>query len=218
MREFLTGKYSLDNGLRQIADTVAQLRDPIDRNRYIRIAAEKMGVRENDMMSLIKRDKHGGRVRDPKVSQISGNHERLLLGILLKYPELSEMITEKNAANLISTGSVKLIVDAIVTDNIQDVSKLLLHFEDVKVQELISEVLMSSDSITDRQVASKMLVGCLDRMRKNKYEEDLKSLRLKIDEAIRSKDIALEKRLLVEYNDLMKQNSRRTGEPNEHCS
>ena len=201
----LAGGYSLDNGLRQVVDIVQQLRGPIDRNRYIRIAAEKMGVRESDMMSLIKRGKHGGKIRNPKVSETAGSQERLLLSILLKYPELSEVVIENNAANLISVKNVKLIVDAIVTNDIRDVSKLLLHFEDVKVQELISEILMSSDFITDKQSASKMLVGCLDRMRKNKYEKDLKSLRLEIDEAIRSKDVTLEKRLLEELQELIKQ-------------
>ncbi|MGH7891729.1 MAG: hypothetical protein ACREN0_05615, partial [Thermodesulfobacteriota bacterium] len=84
-------------------------------------------------------------------------------------------------------------------------SSLLLSFQGSAAQGLISEALMSSPGISDRDTASKMIMSCIKKLKLAKLDERLKSLRLSINDAVKNKDAELEKRLLTEYTDLRKQ-------------
>ena len=48
-----------------------------------------------------------------------------------------------------------------------------------------------------------------------KIKDELKILRIRMDEAIKNKDVLLQKRLLKEYDDLMKQKKPEEGRPYE---
>jgi hypothetical protein len=133
------------------------------------------------------------------------NHEKLLLNILLKFPELSESVAEEDWAVYITDPEIKSILEEIINNGVRDVSSILLSFQGNSAQGLISEALMSSPGISDRDTAGKMIESCIRKLRLVKLDEKLKSLRLGIKDAIKDKDPELEKRLLTEYTDLMKQ-------------
>jgi hypothetical protein len=128
-----------------------------------------------------------------------------MLNILLTYPELSRVVAEEGWEGCVSNPDVMSILDEIIVKGVHDMSSLLLSFQGSAAQGLISEALMSSPGISDRDTASKMIMSCIKKLKLAKLDERLKSLRLSINDAVKSKDAELEKRLLTEYTDLRKQ-------------
>jgi hypothetical protein len=163
-----------------------------------------LGLRENEVLSLLRKGRHGN-VGGVKAASTQSNHEKLMLNILLKFPELSETLAEEDLAQYITDPEIRSILEIIVINGVRDVSSILISFQGNSAQGLISEALLSSPGISDRDTAGKMIASCIRKLRLVKLDERLKSLRLGINDAIKNKDHELEKRLLTEYTDLMKQ-------------
>ncbi len=205
VREYRSGELTLNSSVKEIADVLIKVNDPILRSSYIRKTAEKLGLRENEVLSLVRQGKGQGRITGAKAVKSHSNHEKLLLIILLKFPELAQVIAKEDWAGFISNAEIMSILDEIVVNGVHDVSSLLLMFQGNAAQGLISEALMSSPGINDKETAAKMIESCLGKLKLVKLDERLKTLRLGIDDAVKNKDAGLEKRLLTEYRDLMKQ-------------
>ena len=203
--DYRKGRVSLKGCVKEIADTLAKVNDPMLRSSYARKTAEMLGVRENEVLSLLKPGKGRGGAAGVKTASAQSNHEKLLLNILLKFPELSETLAEEDWAIYVTDQEIRAILEEIIINGVRDVSSILLSFQDSSAQGLISEALMSSPGIADRDTAGKMIVSCIRKLRLVKLDERLKYLRLGINDAIKEKNHELEKRLLAEYSDLMKQ-------------
>jgi len=203
--EYRKGRISLNGCVKEIADVLAKVNDPMLRSSHVRKTAEMLGLRENEVLSLLRLGKGRGRPGGVKTTSAYGNHEKLLLNILLKFPELSETMAEEDWAVHITDPEIKSILEEIIINGVRDVSSILLSFQGNSAQGLISEALMSSPGISDRDTAGKMIASCIRKLRLVKLDERLKSLRLGINDAIKDKNPELEKRLLTEYTDLMKQ-------------
>ncbi|MEQ9619082.1 MAG: DNA primase [Deltaproteobacteria bacterium] len=214
IRECRNGNMSLKSGVGEIAAILMMVNDPLLKSSYIKKTAERLGLRENEVSSLIKRKKAPGGIGDARAVSAANNHERLLLTILLKFPQLSSIIAGYDWHGLISNVEVKSVLDEIVEKGVHDPSSLLQNFQGNPAQSLISEALFSSSGISDEKTAGKMIDSCIGKLKLLKLEEGLKGLRLKMDEAVKNKDSLLEKELLKEYSDLMKQKNRKKGEPN----
>jgi hypothetical protein len=102
-------------------------------------------------------------------------------------------------------------LEEIIVQGNYDPSSLLLRFDDKVAHEMISEALLSSPGIPDAETASKIVQDCVDKLKLSKLDEKLKVLRIEIDDAIKEKDIQLEKKLLKEFGDLTKQKQREEG-------
>jgi len=102
-------------------------------------------------------------------------------------------------------------LEEIIVQGNTDPSSLLLSFEDKGAHEIISEALLSSPGISDTETASKIIQSCIGKLKLSKLDEKLKALRIEIDEAIKEKDVRLEKKLLKEYRDLTRQKQREEG-------
>jgi DNA primase len=203
--EYRKGEITLNSGVKEISDVLVKVNDPILRSSYIRKTAEKLGLRENEVLLLVRLGKSQGNTGGVKAVRQHSNHEKLLLNILLTFPELSEVIAEEDWAVFVTNQDVRSILEEIIINGVYDVSTLLLSFQGNAAQGLISEALMSSPGITDRDTAGKMITSCIRKLKLVKLDERLKSLRLGISDAVKNKDAELEKRLLTEYTDLMKQ-------------
>jgi len=184
---------------------LVKVNDPILRSSYIRKTAEKLGLGENEVLSLVRLGKGQGKMGGVKTVKAHSNHEKLMLNILLTYPELSRVVAEEDWEGCVSNQDVRSILEEIIIKGVHDVSSLLLLFQGSAAQGLISEALMSSPGISDSDTASKMIMSCIKKLKLVKLDERLKSLRLGINDAVKNKDAELEKRLLTEYTDLRKQ-------------
>ena len=96
MNEYKNGAVTLNSGVKEIADVLVKVNDPILRSSYIRKTAEKLGLGENEVLSLVRRGKVHGQTGGVKTVKAHSNHEKLMLNILLTYPELSRVVAEED--------------------------------------------------------------------------------------------------------------------------
>jgi DNA primase len=213
--DYRKGQMSMNSCVKEIADALAKVNDPILRSSYVRKTAEMLGLRENEVLSLLRSGKRRGNAAGVRTASTHSNHEKLLLNILLKFPELSESVAEEDWAVYITDPEIKSILEEIINNGVRDVSSILLSFQGNSAQGLISEALMSSPGISDRDTAGKMIESCIGKLIQTKIKDELKILRIRMDEAVKNKDVLLQKRLLKEYDDLMKQKKPEEGRPYE---
>lgn len=201
--------------LKQLAEHIVELlekvKDPLERNLHMKTTAERLSVPESEIYSLVKHRRSQKKAGETKTQLKYPNTEKLLLTVLLKFPDLKSILAEEDWKILISNTEIKSILEEIIVQGNYDPSSLLLRFDDKVAHEMISEALLSSPSIPDAETASKIVQDCVGKLKLSKLEEKLKVLRIEIDEAIKEKDIQLEKKLLKEFGDLTKQKQREEG-------
>lgn len=201
--------------LKQLAEHIVELlekvKDPLERNLHMKTTAERLSVPESEIYSLVKHRRSQKKAGGTKTQLKYPNTEKLLLTVLLKFPDLKSILAEEDWKVLISNTEIKSILEEIIVQGNYDPSSLLLRFDDKVAHEMISEALLSSPGIPDAETASKIVQDCLGKLKLSKLEEKLKVLRIEIDEAIKEKDIQLEKKLLKEFGDLTKQKQREEG-------
>jgi len=204
INRYREGSLTLNQLVKEISELLVKVSNPVERSLNIKKVSEKLGIRENEILSFVKHGKGRRRTGDIK-NTFYKRHEKLLLTILLKFPSLSSVISVEPWHEFIENQGIKSILEEIISGGVHDVSNLLVHFNNTPEQELISEILLSSDGISDAETASNMLGSCIGKLKITKLEDKLKALRLEIDQAVKYKDALAEKRLLEEYSDLMKQ-------------
>jgi DNA primase len=204
-KDYKSGELTLNRCKEEIEEILIKVNDPLLKSSYRNKTAERLGVRESELLFSMRRRKGQMKVADSKTLDPNVNHEKLLLIILLKFPELSAVINQYEWQVLISNLSIKVILEEIILNGLHEVSSLLIRFQDNSDQGLISEALMSSPGIHDAETAAKMIESCIGKLIQTRTKDELKVLRIRMDEAAKSKDILLQKRLLKEYDDLMKQ-------------
>jgi len=201
--------------LKQLAEHIVELlekvKDPLERNLHMKTTAERLSVPESEIYSLVKHRRSQKKAGETKTQLKYPNTEKLLLTVLLKFPDLKSILAEEDWKILISNTEIKSILEEIIVQGNYDPSSLLLRFDDKVAHEMISEALLSSPGIPDAETASKIVQDCVGKLKLSKLEEKLKVLRIEIDEAIKEKDIQLEKKLLKEFGDLTKQKQREEG-------
>lgn len=210
VREYRSGAITLNRSVKEIADVLTKVNDPIAKNGYARRAAEKLGVRENEVMSLMR----FGRGRAAQVASavstsgashaVAGNSEKTLLAVLLKFPELSEIARAGGVAGDVTNPDIRAVLEEMLVRDVLDASALLQVFQGSPAQAIITEALFSSPGISDRETAGRTIERCIKKVKQRKLDDRLKLLRLRIDEAVRNKDSELEKEILKEYSELRK--------------
>ncbi len=197
--------------LEEIVELIEHVKDPVERSFWIKKAAERLSVPESEIYSLVKHRRSEKKAGGTKTQLKYPNTEKLLLTVLLKFPDLKSILAEEDWKGLISNTEIKSILEEIIVQGNYDPSSLLLRFDDKVAHEMISEALLSSPGITDAETASKIVQDCVGKLKLSKLDEKLKVLRIEIDDAIKEKDIQLEKKLLKEFGDLTKQKQREEG-------
>ncbi len=204
LNRYRGGSLTMNQLVKEVSALLIKVESPVERSLNIKKASEKLGIRENEILSYVKHGTGRGKYGGSKTASYS-SHEKLLLTVLLKFPTLSSVISDKNWQEFIENQEIKSILEEIVSGGVHDVSNLLVHFNNQTEQDLISEFLLSSDGITDIDTAANMLESCVRKLKAAKLDGRLKALRLEIDRTVKDKDQIAEKRLLKEYSDLRKQ-------------
>ncbi len=203
MRSFEEQKTSRSAAVKEIADVLSKMKDTIERSYYIKKTGESFGVREDELLSLLKfGDKLEGRISAKKPVN---NDERLVLKTLLKFPKLVDYICEDDLIDIFPENEIKTVLEHIILNGFDDLSSLLFKFNDSSVQEAISEVVFLSDDVPDEATAWKLLKDCIRKLKLKRVEENLRVVRIKIDRAIAEKNNLLEEKLIKEYRDLIQE-------------
>jgi len=194
-----------------IAELLQKVKDPVERSLRIKKTAQLLGIQESEIYALVKHGRSQSNTGRAKAKQTYSNTEKLLLTALVKFPDLCVQLNEHEWKELITDSSINSILEVIVEEGISDPSSLLMFFDGREAHEMISEALLSSPGVADKETASKMVEGCIGKLKLSKLDGKLKVLRIEIDEAVKEKNAQLEKELLKEYRDLTMQKQREEG-------
>ncbi|MBI2487577.1 MAG: DNA primase [Deltaproteobacteria bacterium] len=204
IRDFQEGKITRSRAVQEVADVLKKIKDSIEKSHYIKKTGESFGVRENELLSLMKYSEKLEKERF-KTKKAADTQERLILKIVLKFPEYLNYLREENLIDFISENDIKTVLKELILNGFDDVPSLLIRFSSGSVQEIISETVFFSDDVPDEATAWKMLRDCIRTLKLRRLEDSLRLLRLKIDQALAMKNFILEKELIKEYRDLVEQ-------------
>ncbi len=213
------GQISRDAAATDVAKIISKIGSVVEQTYYVSKASSIFGFRESDIYSLVKRltklvDSSGKQF--PAVQKRSSNAlEILILKIICKYPEFSDIIFENEVMELIKDGDVRDAIAMISKEEGKSISHIIAKCENPKIQSLISEAFFSLDPISDRDSAFLMLKHSIARLKIKKINNELLLVRKKIEEAKKSGNFEEEKQLLGHYQGLVKKEKILRGELNE---
>lgn len=204
IRDFHDGKVTRSRAVQDVADVLKKIKDSIEKSHYIKKTGESFGVRENELLSLMKYSEKLEK-ESFKTKKAADTQERLILKIVLKFPKYLDYLREENLMDFISESDIKTVLEELVLNGFDDVSSILIRFNSGSIQEIISGVVFFSEDVPDEVTAWRMLRDCIRTFKLRRLEDSLRIIRLKIDQAIGEKNFILEKELIKEYRDLVEQ-------------
>ena len=198
-------KMSSGESTRFLAELVSKTKDPIERSRALSRITGVFGIRESELLSLARVSgagkNRGSLAPSPKVS--GGDAvERMILKILLRFPGLVDVAEAEKIGDYFENGNLKVILTRIGEVGFNDASSLISSFEDVDTQELLSELIFSSDDLADEKTSEKILGDCVTRLELRGMNFKLGDLRDRIQKQRNSSDKEQEKKLVRKYRDL----------------
>ena len=199
-------KMSSGESVRFLADLVSKIKDPVRRAEAVSKATGIFGIRESEFLSLVKTSNLGrnrGSLAPTTLVPEKNIHEREIVRILLKFPQLMSAEKIENVDRHFENGDLKVILKHVGEGGFTEVSSLMSSFEKIEMQQLLSELIFSSDDLIDETTSEKILNDCV-------RELELKNIAFKRNEVIErirkqrdSSDKTLERELVEQYRDLV---------------
>jgi len=200
--EFKQGLITWNKAVQNIVKILTWIEETTDRY-YIRKTSEIFGIREEELYSLINKQKRQSVETSSELERRKLNTPgKILLKVLLKFPHLIDIFKDKKLIEYIDEGDIRDVIDYIVQRQELDVSSLLSSFNNNQAQEIISESILFSDDITNEAMAKRMLNDCIRKFKLRKLENKLRLLKLDMKQAAIQKDDPREKRLIKEYQEI----------------
>ncbi len=187
---------------RILVELIAKISDPIEKSSYLKKASNRFGFRESDLLSLLNMRKYTHSLVSKKEKRSDNLLERLILKILLKFPNLTSKVPEDICSYFVEN-DLKVIFTRLFESNSKDISGFINSFEDVILQELLSDLIFSSDELEDEEQSERILNNCINKLRLKSIDLELRIVRDKIQQISSSEKKDLEKELLKEYRDLV---------------
>ena len=198
-------KMSQRDATRSLAELVSKTRDPLERARALSRITGVFGIRESELLSLVKTSGSGkNRGSLAPAAGTSGEDavERMIIKILLRFPGLADVAEIENVGNHFENVDLKVILGRISEVGFNDASSLISSFENVGTQELLSDLIFSSDDLIDEDTSEKILRDCVTKLELRHLSLRLRDVRDRIQKQRDSSDKELEKKLVTEYRDL----------------
>ena len=209
-------KMSSGESLRFLADMVSKIKDPVRRAEAVSRATGVFGIRESEFLSMLKISdpgKNRGSLAPTALIPEKNVHEREIVRILLKFPHLLSAEKIESVGEHFENGDLEVILKRVGEGEFTEVSSLMSSFEKIEMQQLLSELIFSSDDLMDETTSEKILSDCV-------RELELRDIAFKRNEVIDrirkqrdSSDKTLERELVEQYRDLvsMEKNIRGTA-------
>ena len=200
-------KMSSAESMRFLADMVSKIKDPVRRAEAVSKATGVFGIRESEFLSLVKIPDPGrnrGSLAPRALIPEKSVHEREIVRILLKFPHLLSAERIENVGKHFENSDLKVILKRVGEGGVTtEISSLMSSFEKIEMQQLLSELVFSSDDLIDETTSEKILSNCM-------RELELKDIAFKRHEVIDrirkqrdSSDKTLERELVEQYRDLV---------------
>ncbi len=207
-------KVSSGEAMKLLADTISLITDPVRRAESVTRTTEIFGIRESDFLSMVNNSNPGknrGSLASSSAFPEKDIHEREIVRILLRYPDLMSLEKIRSVSNLFRDVDLRTIVESVGEDDFTGVSSLMGSFESTEMQQLLSELVISSDDLLDEDTSGETLRGCLQKLELREIE----FRRNEVIESIRKQrgasDKAVERELVRQYGDLLKKEEHLKG-------
>ena len=195
------GILTRNKAIQGIIEMIGFMKDSIERNHYIKKTAEIFGLREHELFSFIKNVTQTQIPESSSLVEKPNSHERMLLKIVLKFPQLLQLLRDMGIVQFLGDSEIKSVLREMLERDVIEVSALLVRFNNTATQEIVSEAIFSSNDVTDEHTARKMIEDCIRKIRLRKLEERMRYLRVEIEQATNTRDDVLEKQLIKEYKE-----------------
>jgi len=218
----LTKRYNKDGvrGKTAIATlmlpTIALISNEILKVAFLKKLSETLSIDESALKAELKKTKtgchsYGERIKYavPTKSAARGA-EMLLLSIILDDPESLSLIEKRLGQYQLKDANIKRIIDVVslaLKDNKKiDPSKIINHFKDGSIENLISEAVSIRETIANKE---KTIDDCITKIARDNIKDQLKMLQDEIHSAQKAKNSEVITRLVSEYNALIKTHVKR---------
>lgn len=199
-------KMSSGESIKFLVDLVSKIKDPVRRAEAVSKATGIFGIRESEFLSLVKTsnpERNRGLLAPTTLIPKKNIHEREIVRILLKFPHLMSAERVENISRDFENGELKVILKRVGEGEFTEVSSLMSSFEKIEIQQLLSELIFSSDDLIDEMTSEKILNDCVKELELR----DIAFKRNEVIERIRkqrdSSDKTLERKLVEQYRDLV---------------
>ncbi len=199
-------RMSSGESIKFLVDLVSKIKDPVRRAEAVSRATGLFGIRESEFLSLVKTPNPGknrGSLAPSTLIPEKNVHEREIVRILLKFPRLMDAEEIENIGRHFENGELKVILKRVGEWEFTEVSSLVSSFEKIEMQQLLSELIFSSDDLIDETTSEKILNDCVKELELR----DIAFKRNEVIERIRkqrdSSDKTLERQLVEQYRDLV---------------
>ncbi len=199
-------KMSSGESIKFLVDLVSKIKDPVRRAEAVSKTTGIFGIRESEFLSLVKTSNPGrnrGSLAPATLIPEKNIHEREIVRILLKFPHLMSAEKIENTGGHFENGDLKVILKRVGEGEFTEVSSLMSSFEKIEMQQLLSELIFSSDDLIDETTSEKILNNCVKEL-------ELRNIAFKRNEVIErirrqrdSSDKTLERKLVEQYRDLV---------------
>lgn len=207
-------KVSSGESIKLLVGLVSKIKDPVRSAEAVSKATGLFGIRESEFLSLVKTSNPGrnrGSLAPTALIPEKNIHEREIVRILLKFPHLMSAEKIENVSGDFENGDLKVILNRVGEGEFTEVSSLMSSFEKIEMQQLLSELVFSSDDLIDETTSEKILNDCVKELELR----DIAFKRNQVIERIRkqrdSSDKTLERKLVEQYRDLVSMEKTRRG-------
>lgn len=215
----LTAKFKKDDprGKARIAQgmlpTLARIKDAVLKSAYLKKISEQLSIDEESVREELRKLKIKGFAKaDSPCAKagsdkaLSGNLAELaLLAVSLEEAKYIGKIESELGFGALKNDSIACILRKIseLHKSAQEISpsRLMNHFRDTGKEKLISEAANISPAMENKE---KILEDCFRHIKKHALKETLGSMQFGIKSAENAADGATVKKLLAEYNELLK--------------
>lgn len=171
--------------LRELIPAWQNLKDSLEQNLYVELMANKLGLKEGQIRSQLKeRAKSEAIVMESLPASSGPAHERVLLQLMLSrsslMPEIERLLREERLENPRFQKLAQEIVRFWKNQKKFEIHEFLDQLADDDVRDLVSELLLTEESITDPE---RMLRDCWRRFRFHHLQKEIK----RVDEEIRQR-------------------------------
>lgn len=197
----------------EMLPTIARINNAVSKSELLKKLAEKLSVDEDSVRTELKKVKtdyiERRHVTGPvEVKTNNKSAEIIILGIMLSGPKYINKVADALSPEEFRNSSVREVVSAIFSmhkDNKEvNPPRLINHLGGGnEAATLISEAVSILEVFTDRD---KALADCVTRIKKDNVRDQLDRLQEAIRSAHGQKDEELVRKLVSEYNNLVKMN------------
>ncbi|MFH2013147.1 MAG: DNA primase [Pseudomonadota bacterium] len=190
--------------IKDITPILVKIENKIEKDIYIQGLSKRLGIREDTIVLQLRNIKQGENVlqREGTLYIEESRNEKTLLKLMLLSNEVTPKIKEEAIVEEFMNKQYKelglLLLEEFNRQGRIDPAKIVNSLENENARGLVSHLLLQEESIVD---VNKTLEDCINRIRENKVEEEIKILDTKIKD---EKDAALQREFLVYRQELKK--------------